>query len=151
MPDEIVTAEVLGRWLGVSDRLVRELARRGIVVKAGANKYRLEESVRRVVEDQRRTIVGKGGASIAAQAAKERARLAAAMADKAELQNALLRGTAIDSGAVEREWTGILAGVRARSLAVPSRCAARLPHLTVHDIAALDAEIREMLSELGGA
>jgi phage terminase Nu1 subunit (DNA packaging protein) len=96
MPDDTVPAEVLARWLGVSERLVRELARKGIVVKAGRNAFKLEESVRSVVEDQRRTIAGKGGASIAAQAAKERSRLAAAMADKAELQNAATRGALLD-------------------------------------------------------
>jgi hypothetical protein len=37
-----------------------------------------------------------------------------------------------------------------RQLAVPSRCAARLPHLTAHDVAAIDGEIRDMLAELGG-
>jgi hypothetical protein len=33
MPDDVVTAEVLARWLGISDRSVRELAKRGIVAR----------------------------------------------------------------------------------------------------------------------
>ena len=41
MPDDTVPAEVLARWLGVSERLVRELARKGIVVKAGRNAFKL--------------------------------------------------------------------------------------------------------------
>jgi hypothetical protein len=36
MPDDIVTADVLARWLGVSERFVCGLARKGVVVKAGA-------------------------------------------------------------------------------------------------------------------
>jgi phage terminase Nu1 subunit (DNA packaging protein) len=147
MPDDTVPAEVLARWLGVSERLVRELARKGIVVKAGRNAFKLEESVRSVVEDQRRTIAGKGGASIAAQAAKERSRLAAAMADKAELQNAAARGALLDAGDVEREWTATFAGVRARMLAVPSRAAQRLPHLGAHDVSEIDREVRDALAE----
>src|SRR6202011_4729904 len=114
MPDDTVPAEVLARWLGVSERLVRELARKGIVVKAGRNAFKLEESVRSVVEDQRRTIAGKGGARIGAQAAKERSRLAAAMADKAELQKAATRGAQIDAGDVWQKWTATLTRVRAR-------------------------------------
>jgi phage terminase Nu1 subunit (DNA packaging protein) len=34
-------------------------------------------------------------------------------------------------------------------LAVPSRVAARLPHLSKHDVAEIDAEIRVALAELG--
>jgi hypothetical protein len=30
MPDDTVPAEVLARWLGVSERLVRELARKAL-------------------------------------------------------------------------------------------------------------------------
>jgi terminase small subunit / prophage DNA-packing protein len=91
--------------------------------------------------------LGKGGASIAAQAAKERSRLAAAMADKAELQNAATRGALLDAGDVEREWTATFAGVRARMLAVPSRAAQRLPHLGAHDVSEIDREVRDALAE----
>ena len=41
--------------------------------------------------------------------------------------------------------------VRAGLLAVPSRCAGRLPHLTPHDVAEIDAEVRAALTELGGS
>jgi phage terminase Nu1 subunit (DNA packaging protein) len=34
-------------------------------------------------------------------------------------------------------------------LAVPSRCAARLAHLTQQDIAEIDAEVRAVLTEVG--
>ena len=114
MPDDTVPAEVLARWLGVSERLVRELARKGIVVKAGRNAFKLEESVRSVVEDQRRTIAGKGGASIAPPRLPRSApgwRLR--WRTRAELQNAATRGALLDAGDVEREWTATFAGVRA--------------------------------------
>jgi terminase small subunit / prophage DNA-packing protein len=39
--------------------------------------------------------------------------------------------------------------VRAGMLAVPSRAGARLPHLTAHDIAEIDAEVRAVLTEIG--
>jgi phage terminase Nu1 subunit (DNA packaging protein) len=51
--------------------------------------------------------------------------------------------------AVEREWTSILTGVRARMLAVPSRAGQRLPNLSTHDIGEIDREIRDGLAELG--
>jgi phage terminase Nu1 subunit (DNA packaging protein) len=55
----------------------------------------------------------------------------------------------LDSGAVEAEWSGILRMVWAGMLAVPSRCAARLPHLTAHDVAEIDGEVRAVLTKLG--
>jgi hypothetical protein len=58
----------------VSDRLVRDLARRGIVVRAGRNLYKLEESVRNVVEDMRKQLGRRGGRGVAAEAAAERGR-----------------------------------------------------------------------------
>src|SRR4051812_30746668 len=84
-----------------------------------------------------------------AKATAERARLAAAQADLAELKAAKQRGTMLDAAQVEREWSGILQTVRAGMLAVPSRCAARLPHLTPHDLAEIDAEVRAVLTEIG--
>jgi phage terminase Nu1 subunit (DNA packaging protein) len=95
----------------------------------------------------RKQLGRRGGRGVAAEAAAERARLARAQANLAEAKAALVRGRALDAEAVEKEWTGILAGVRARSLAVPSRCAARLPHLTAHDVATIDGEIRDALTK----
>jgi terminase small subunit / prophage DNA-packing protein len=55
----------------------------------------------------------------------------------------------LDAAEVENEWSGVLRTVRAGMLAVPSRVAQRLPHLTAHDVAEIDAEVREVLTEIG--
>jgi hypothetical protein len=34
-------------------------------------------------------------------------------------------------------------------LAVPSRCAVRLPHLTPHDVTEIDGEVRAVLTDIG--
>jgi phage terminase Nu1 subunit (DNA packaging protein) len=54
----------------------------------------------------------------------------------------------LDAAAVEADWSGTLRNVRAGMLAVPSRASARLPHLTPHDIAEIDAEVRAVLTEI---
>jgi phage terminase Nu1 subunit (DNA packaging protein) len=77
-----------------------------------------------------------------AEASKQRARLAAAQADLNELKAARMRGELVEASAVEAEWSVILRRVRAGMLAVPSRVAARLPHLSRHEVAEIDAEIR---------
>jgi len=84
-----------------------------------------------------------------AKATAERARLAAAQADLAELKAAKQRGSLLDAEAVETEWSAVLRTVRAGMLAVPSRVAQRLPHLTAHDVAEIDAEVRAVLTEIG--
>jgi phage terminase Nu1 subunit (DNA packaging protein) len=84
-----------------------------------------------------------------AAATKQRGRLAAAQADIAEQKAARMRGETVLAAAVEAEWSGILRTVRAGMLAVPSRVAARLPHLTRADVAEIDQEIRAVLGEIG--
>ena len=93
---------------------------------------------------------GPRAASLA-QVSTERARLARLQADSVELKNARARGSLLDAEAVEREWGDILRGVRAGLLALPSRCAARLPHLSKSDVAEIDQEVRAVLAEVGEA
>ena len=50
---------------------------------------------------------------------------------------------------VEREWSAILGTVRAGMLALPSRVGARLGHLTPADVAIIDADVRQVLAEVG--
>jgi hypothetical protein len=57
-------------------------------------------------------------------------------------------GAAGNPSGVEAEWSGVLRTVRAGMLAVPSRCAAHLPHLTAHEVAEIDAEVRAALTRL---
>ena len=94
------------------------------------------------------TPAGPRAASLAA-VSRERARLAKAQADAFEIKNARARGSLIESGVVEREWSAILAAVRAGMLAVPSRVAVHLPHSSAHDVAEIDSEIRAVLGEIG--
>jgi len=85
-----------------------------------------------------------------AEATAARGRLASAQARLAEAKLHKLSGELVEATAVEAAWTGVLRTVRAGMLAVSSRVAQRLPHLTKHDIAEIDTEIRMLLSELGG-
>lgn len=72
-------------------------------------------------------------------------------ANKAELDYKERDGQLLDAGAVRREWESIIADSRGRVLACPSRIAARLPHLTLADIAEIRLEITAALMELGHA
>lgn len=145
---ELVTAAVLARWLGVTPKTVRELAKRGVVVKAGRGLYVLEDSVRNVIADMRKTASARGDEKSLASIRDEKIRLTRAQAQHAELRNAQLRGELVEAAAVEAEWSSVLRTVRATMLAIPSRAAHRLPHLTPHDLAEIDRQIRDALVEI---
>lgn len=146
---DLVSGAVVARWLGITDHTVREMAKAGIVVRAGRGVYRLEESVRRAFEHTRQTASQRGGADSLEAMRAERIRIARAQADALESKNAELSGKTFTAEAIEREWTDILRTVRAGMLAVPSRCAGRLPHLSRSDISEIDREVRAVLTEVG--
>jgi phage terminase Nu1 subunit (DNA packaging protein) len=89
-----------------------------------------------------------------AKATEQRARLASAQADLAELKAAEKRGELLAAAEVTAAWSAVLRSVRSGLLAVPSRIGARLPHLDAIGIAAIEREIRDALTEIaadGGA
>jgi phage terminase Nu1 subunit (DNA packaging protein) len=59
------------------------------------------------------------------------------------------RGELLAAAGVQAEWSSILSAVRAGMLAVASRVAARLPHLTRADVGEIDQEIRQVLTAVG--
>jgi phage terminase Nu1 subunit (DNA packaging protein) len=67
---------------------------------------------------------------------------------QAELDLAQQRGELVRVADVRAEVTDAFATVRTRLLAVPSRCAQQIPHLTARDVAMLDDLIREALEAL---
>lgn len=138
--------DLAGLW-GITRQAVNTLARRRIITRTGRG-FDRDESTRRYCAHLRELATGRGAEAAIASATAERARLAKAQADAQEVKNTALRGAMLDAGAVEREWSDILRSVRAAMLAVPPRAAQRLPHLTAHDVAELDREVRDALNEM---
>jgi phage terminase Nu1 subunit (DNA packaging protein) len=144
------SAEELGLIIGISGRQVRAHAAAGKIRKTKRGRYKLPDAILDYCTHMRHLVVGGGGEQAAAHGASERARLAKEQADGIALRNAVARGALLEAAAVEREWTSILAGVRAGVLAASSRIGQRLPHLPLEDITEIDAELRELLTGLGG-
>ena len=151
MSDGTLTGDELAALLGISDRMVRELAKRGHVVKAKRGRYHLAASVAAYCAHLRGVAAGRGGDDQVATLTTERARLAREQADAAALKNGALRGSLVPADKVEREWADVFRTVRAAILAIPSRVQQRLPHLGQADVSALDREIRDALTEVGTA
>ena len=148
-PRDLVSGAVLARWLGVTDHTVREMAKAGIVVRVARGLYPLEENVTRYCDHVRQTASQRGGADSLEAMRSQRIRIAKAQADALEAKNNELAGSTFTADAVEKQWSDTLRTVRAGMLAVPSRVSGRLPHLTPYDIAEIDAEVREALTEIG--
>ena len=58
------------------------------------------------------------------------------------------RGDMVRAADVEREWANVLRDVRSTMLAVPSRVESKLAHLSAHDVAEIDSEIKAALEGL---
>lgn len=78
----------------------------------------------------------------------QRERLLKAQAIGQELKNAQIRGEMVEIAEVERQWQDILRVVRSGLLALPSRVASTLPHLTRADRRVIEREVRAVLEEL---
>jgi phage terminase Nu1 subunit (DNA packaging protein) len=133
----------------VTVKVARERAAEGAFVSVKPGFFDLKASIAKYVATLRLNARGRGGEEVTATGAAERARLAKAQADKVEIANKIKLGDLVEASAVEVEWSGVLRTVRAGMLAMPSRVAARLPHLTVYDVSEIDAEVRAALTHLG--
>lgn len=140
-----VAAGELAEWLGLTPNRVSALAREGVIPRDADKRFPLRASIRSYCDHAR---AGATGRRADTELAAEKLRLAREQADKIAFANARARGELIAAGEVERAWAGVLRDVRAAFLALPSRAASKLGHLTPHDLAALDAEVRDVLMEL---
>jgi hypothetical protein len=80
-----------------------------------------------------------------ARAARERAN-----ARLAQLQLAEREGRLVDAEAAAGAWEKIIKTSCTKVLALPSKIRARLPHLTVQQVALIEGLVRESLEELAG-
>ena len=144
MPETASTASIAD-LLGITPRSVTQLANKGVLRSLGRGCWPVRESVQNYTAHLREQAAGRSGS---ATLTDERTRLAREQADKVAMANAVARGEMIPARQVQTEWAGILRDVRAAMLAVASRCGSTLSHLTVRDVATIDAEIRSALEAL---
>jgi terminase small subunit / prophage DNA-packing protein len=153
MPDLIetpVSAAVIGQLIGVSARRVTQLRDEGIIPAGPRGKFILGQAVRAYCAHMRPASGGHaaGGSKSTGPAdlAEEKARLTKAQADLAEMKLDAARGVLVPAADVDREWRNVLAAVRSRLLAVPSRLRQVMDAEAAREA---DVEIRAALNELG--
>ena len=146
IPGTMTEAEI-ATFLGIGTSRVRTLARDGHLVKVSRGRFDVRASLAAYLSRLRDGAV-KGGGQVPDDLKAEKLRLAKHQADKIEIQNAAARGELVRSADVEREWANVLRDVRSTMLAVPSRVGSKLAHLTAHDVAEIDREIKAALEGL---
>ena len=78
----------------------------------------------------------------------ERARLAAAQAERTELEVAQLKGELIPAGVILENWEPIVGAARAKVLAIPTKIKAAIPKLTDRNVARIKSICRAALEDL---
>ena len=118
----------------------------------GHNRYPLPESVHAYVAHLKapQSRAGRRADAPSDPLKAERIRQSREAADKLAIQNAASRRELLPARDVEATWASTLRNVRAGMLALPSRVALRLGHLTAHDLSEIDHEVRAVLSEAAG-
>jgi terminase small subunit / prophage DNA-packing protein len=144
-----VTAKELADLLGLEEPTIRQLYGQGLLVRIRHGVYDRRLSVRAYCENIRAQAARWGSGARAADLTAERARETRERADNLALRNAQLRGEMVSVADVERQWADTLRGLRSRLLALPSRLQQRLGRLSPHDVATIDRELRDALTEMG--
>ena len=119
-PNATCSGKELGWLLGCTDRAVRMLCDKGVVIRASRGRYRLE-SVHRAVEHYREVAAGRGGEGAMLDLTTERAKLAAVQREQIELKIAIQRRELLRRDEVMSTWGPIVLGFRGRALGWPSK------------------------------
>lgn len=144
-PDLAGEGDLASFW-GVSTRQVRKLLSDGVIRKSACGRYSTTDATRSYIQYLITSAKIRGGADPELKA--EKIRLAREQADHLELRNQEKRRELVSAVSVQNSWAEILRTVRAGMLAIPSRVSVQL-NLSPNDIAIIDREIRDVMTELG--
>lgn len=141
----------LAEALGVDVRTITRLTKQGVFQKRGRGQYRLWQSISAYIAFIR------GNRGIDEDACEdmpsfeiERGRLYREKADKAVMENALLRGELHTASAIDKHVRPLLMAARAKFLSIPNACGAVVAGLssTEECIEVLESHCREVCEEL---
>lgn len=139
----------IAKLLDLTERRVQQLAAQGVLPKADRGRYELVPVVRAYIAYLRERAVS-GDANGADDVGASRAKLLSARARLATLEADQYERSLLRRADVERAWSEIVANMRARMLAVPSKTAQAIVYLeSAAQVASLlTAAVSEALDEL---
>lgn len=142
-----VSGEALASLLNLTARRVQQLAKEGIVKRAGRGKYNLVESVQgyvRFLQEQAERRSDPDSLDLVT----ERTRLAREQADAAAMANAESRGELIPVEYVEEVLAHAATAAGSQFDAVPIRIKQRIPALSPRDVEIITEEVARARNEL---
>lgn len=143
-------AAVIARLLNITERRLQQLAKEGVVPKAGRGRYPLAACVTGYVKYLQER-VAEQAAPDALELNAQRARLAKEQADKTALENAVLRGELIRRDHMVEVVGRAVTAFRARLLAACASLAPRVnPAKPAYARDLIEREITEALAEFAG-
>jgi phage terminase Nu1 subunit (DNA packaging protein) len=140
-----VSVETLAKLFDCDVRTIQNLAKDGIVQKAGRGQYQLAASIRGYVKHLRDQASGRRGNHPDIDAITEGALLKREQRKSYELKNAILAASAVRIEDIAPAWARVVRGVRSGVLAIPGKARFALPHLTAHDAEELGRICRDQL------
>lgn len=148
MNNERVSGRQLAKAFRVGPSAISKLEAEGIIRRGADRRFDRDEATGAYCESLRQVASGRGGHEAVESLSAARARLAMAQADAAEHKNAVALAQYLPVAEIEKAWGDLCAMVRSQMLALPSRYASQVSHLTRAEIDLLDDEIRRALTEL---
>lgn len=112
---KLYTAAVVGQWLNVSDRRVRQLRQQGVFVEVRPGLYNLKDCVHRYIDFLKKD----GSPEAAVDYNTERAKLTRAKREKEELELELQRREVIRAADVEKVMAAMLLRFRQKIRNIP--------------------------------
>ncbi len=147
----IVPTAVVCEWLGITAQALSDLAKRGVLPKAGRDKWDLRAVVSAYTQHTREIAAGrKADADQALDLVQERALLARAQREFQDMRNAEKAGQLLPRTVVDQAVTDAFTRVRSALLRVPVKAASR-PQAMQNPTGirtVLDRLVRDALDEL---
>lgn len=120
MGDLVVSADVIGKLLGVQSRQVYRLVKQGMPM-AGKNKFHAPSVVKWFIDERSKS------SGEAPDIQEQRKRLYKAQTDKTELENAQIRGELLSANAVQTTFLELGTRIRTQIESIEPRLARMLP------------------------
>jgi phage terminase Nu1 subunit (DNA packaging protein) len=146
-----VEVGTLAKLFNLTAVRVQQLVSDGVVIRVARGKYDLWQSIRNYIKylQERKVNQWTGTEGEPDGYTQHRARLTKAKADKAEVEAALIKGTAHEAQAVSAVWSDMVANARAKLLALPTKLAAQLEGMTIAERqSAIHTVVLQALTEL---
>ena len=116
-----IPLETLSKLLMLTERRIQQLAKEGVIPRAEHGKYALVGSIQGYIKYLKERVVG--GEANPDDLFTQKIRIARSKADLSELEAQKVKGELLKLEEVQAAWIGMVANMRARLLAIPTKAA----------------------------